>query len=201
MITILIADDLPENRHILISLFTGHGYEVLPATNGAEALALAQSSPPDLILTDILMPVMDGFELCRRWKRDARLKSIPFIFYTATYTDPKDERLALSLGADRYLIKPQKIEVLLEVVREVLEDHPRERDLLSPLPPGDERELLCQHREEMLRLHNEALAKKLQQKIDEFETEKQEHERTSERLRKALEELAQSRSRRDIPRA
>ncbi|HEY6010006.1 MAG TPA: response regulator, partial [Nitrospirota bacterium] len=84
MIRILIADDIAENRYLLETLLKGNGYEVVTAENGAAALELARKSPPDLIVTDILMPVMDGFALCRQWKSDERLKQIPFVFYTAT---------------------------------------------------------------------------------------------------------------------
>jgi len=82
---------------MLNALLQGHTFEVEMALNGKEALGKARTSPPDLIVTDILMPVMDGYSLCREWKKDSELKKIPFIFYTATYTDPKDEEFALSL--------------------------------------------------------------------------------------------------------
>ena len=103
---ILSADDKPENLYMLEALLRGHGHTVDSASNGLDALKLAERGVYDLIISDILMPRMDGFQLCRELKKDARLRHIPFIFYTATYTDPRDASLALSLGADRFLIKP-----------------------------------------------------------------------------------------------
>ena len=111
--TILIVDDNNQNLVLLERLLTKSGYEVASGRNGSEALAIAEQLPPELIVTDILMPVMDGFELCRRWKSDDRLKGIPFVFFTATYTDPQDKRLGLSMGADLYLMKPQEPETLV----------------------------------------------------------------------------------------
>ncbi len=91
---ILIVDDVAENRYILEKLLEGHQMSVVSAQNGQAALDKAYVDPPDLIISDILMPVMDGYTLCKIWKSDDRLKHIPFIFYTATYTDPKDEAFA-----------------------------------------------------------------------------------------------------------
>jgi CheY-like chemotaxis protein len=98
----LIVDDNPQNLYMLEILLKTNGYDVEQAANGLEALELARIVPPDIIVSDILMPGMDGFSLCRVWRSDEQLKMIPFVFYTATYTDPKDERFALSLGADRF---------------------------------------------------------------------------------------------------
>jgi hypothetical protein len=98
MSLILIVDDKEENLYLLQSLLTGQGYEVVSAIHGADALEKARLNPPDLIIADILMPVMDGFTLCRQWKNDKLLKLIPFVFYTATYTDERDRSFALNLG-------------------------------------------------------------------------------------------------------
>ncbi|MEK7877355.1 MAG: response regulator, partial [Pseudomonadota bacterium] len=84
--TILVVDDHRTNRFLLQEVLKGQGYRVATARNGAEALQKARQSPPDLIVTDILMPVMDGFSLCWEWKHDERLKRIPLICYTGTYT-------------------------------------------------------------------------------------------------------------------
>src|ERR1041385_7357567 len=98
MACILIVDDNEENLYMLAALLRGHGYDVRTERNGADALAQAARERPDLIISDILMPRMDGFTLCRQWKADPQLRNIPFIFYTATYTDAKDEEFALGLG-------------------------------------------------------------------------------------------------------
>jgi PAS domain S-box-containing protein len=157
MTQILIADDNGANRYFLEALLNNSGYQTVSAENGKQALELACLAPPDLIITDILMPVMDGFDLCRIWKTDSRLRKIPFIFYTATYTEPKDERLAMSLGADRFVIKPQEPEDLLALIREVLSG------ASSSPEPGMEKTLDSEM--EYLRQHNESLFNKLQKKM------------------------------------
>lgn len=163
MTRVLIADDNPRNIYLLEAILKGSGYEVMPAQNGAEALDRARETPPDLIITDILMPVMDGFELCRQWKADTILKTVPFIFYTATYTDTKDEKFALSLGADRFLTKPQKPDILLREIKDVLTTTMgRTHGTKGPLE-GDEMVVLRQY--------NEVLFRKLEKKIQELETE------------------------------
>ncbi|MBN1537392.1 MAG: GAF domain-containing protein [Anaerolineales bacterium] len=120
---ILIVDDNPQNLYLLEILLKTHGYEVEQATNGIEALEIARANPPNIIISDILMPGMDGFSLCRSWKTDERLKNIPFVVYTATYTDPKDEKFALSLGAERFIVKPMEPDEFIMVIREIIQEH------------------------------------------------------------------------------
>ncbi len=161
MIRILIADDIAENRYMLETLLKGNGYEVTSAENGAQALELARKSLPDVIITDILMPVMDGFTLCRQWKADEQLKQIPFVFYTATYTDPKDEKFALSLGAERFIVKPTRPEDMIAMLHNILEDA-----RAGKLLPGEQ-----QHKkeEEFLQDYNETLLRKLERKMAQLE--------------------------------
>lgn len=117
---ILIVDDKEENLYYLQALLSGNGYSVEGAHHGAEALVKARQNLPIMIVSDLLMPVMDGYTLLRYWKADPKLKSIPFIVYTATYTEPEDERLALSLGADAFILKPSEPEDFLARFTDVL---------------------------------------------------------------------------------
>ena len=120
MYKLLVVDDDEQNRYLLQVLLAGNGYEVTLAADGIEALDVARRNPPDLVITDILMPRMDGYTLCRQWKRDDDLKDVPLLFYTGTYTDPQDEQLARSIGADCFILRPQEPEALLAIIKEIL---------------------------------------------------------------------------------
>jgi CheY-like chemotaxis protein len=98
-LNVLIADDNPESLYMLEALFRDSGYRVYTAADGMAALELIQREHIDVIISDVLMSRMDGFQLCRRVKTDKNLRHIPFIVYTATYTSPQDEAYALKLGA------------------------------------------------------------------------------------------------------
>ncbi len=113
---ILIVDDDATGRYLFESIMRAEGYEVANAADGEEALAVARSESPDLIVSDILMPRMDGYQLCRAWKADPALAGIPFVFYTASYTDRADERFALGLGADAFWRKPMEPVALARAV-------------------------------------------------------------------------------------
>jgi putative nucleotidyltransferase with HDIG domain len=158
---ILIVDDQEQNLYLLKILLEGHGYQVLQASNGAEALELAMADPPDLIISDILMPVMDGFSLCQEWKKDEALKNIPFVFYTATYTDPKDEELALRLGATRFIIKPVETDEFISILEQVIAE--AESGTLAVPPEAFQEELTY------YRMYNESLIRKLEDKMLQLE--------------------------------
>lgn len=179
---VLITDDNEINRYLLEAIFTGNGYIAILAINGAEALEFARNEPPNIIITDLLMPIMDGFELCRQWKSDSRLKNIPFIVYTATYTEPKDEQLILSLGADKFIIKPQEPEILLKIVRDTLVG--KNEIFIAQKPLGDEMERMKQY--------NEVLFYKLEQKVINIEKEIIEKNLTEQKLTKIIEALERS---------
>ena len=125
---VLIAEDDDNSRQLLVDLFQSKGDEVASFDNGLKALAHLHSHPVDLIVSDILMPEMDGYGLCRAVKQNVALQKIPFVFYTATYTSSQDERFAMSLGASAFLIKPMDLQSFLEVIAEVTKSdakHPR----------------------------------------------------------------------------
>ncbi len=117
---VLIVDDEQKNIILLKDFLTGRGHEVMAAENGKIALNMARANPPEIIISDILMPVMDGFKLCQEWKKDTRLKKVPFIFFTATYILEDDKKFALSLGADRFIVKPAPMKELIKIVEEVV---------------------------------------------------------------------------------
>ncbi len=118
----LIVDDHEQNLYYLRAMLAGHGYAVDTARNGAEALAVARRVPPDIVISDLLMPVMDGYTLLRNWRSDPGLRRIPFMVYTATYTDPADEALAFSLGASAFLLKPSEPQDFMALVHKVMTD-------------------------------------------------------------------------------
>lgn len=112
--TILVVDDTPENL-LLISDLLRKCYKVKVANNGSRALAIAQvAPPPDLILLDIMMPEMDGYEVCRLLKSNRVTRGIPVVFLTARTDD--DYNKGLKLGAVGYLTKPVKSSLLMESI-------------------------------------------------------------------------------------
>lgn len=116
----LVVDDNVENLYYLSTALRTGGYSVDEAENGADALAQALANPPDFVVSDLMMPVLDGFRLLREWRAEPKLKTIPFIVYTATYTEPEDEKLALSLGADAFIVKPLEHEELIARIEQAL---------------------------------------------------------------------------------
>jgi diguanylate cyclase (GGDEF)-like protein len=119
-VKILIAEDDENSRQLLETVMLGEGYEVVSFENGLKAFAYLQTEVVDLIISDILMPEMDGYGLCRAVKQNHYLQNVPFIFYTATYTSSQDERFALSLGATKFLIKPMVMTDLIKVISNVM---------------------------------------------------------------------------------
>ena len=112
---LLIVDDTPTNLEILVDFFADAGFEVYVATSGEHALSQVIEVPPDLILLDVMMPGIDGFETCRRLKANAETKDIPVIFMTAL-SDTSDKVKGFTVGAVDYVTKPlQQEEVLARV--------------------------------------------------------------------------------------
>ncbi len=181
---ILIVDDDPNGLYMLQVMLKGSGHEVFAAENGQAALESACANPPDLIISDILMPVMDGYKLCREWKKDSRLKNIPFVFYTATYTDPRDEKYALSLGAERFISKPVEPKKFIEIIDEVVRACKSGKYAVPGQPMIDETAIL--------KGHDERMAKKLGDKILELEKANIELKKTEKSLRRKEKERKQT---------
>ncbi len=174
---ILIAEDDENSRLLLETALTAQGYTVESSSNGQDALTLAEKSPPSLIISDILMPQMDGFELCRHIKGNPKLQHIPFIFYSATFVESLDERLALALGATRLIVKPIEMWILLGIIKETLELADTER-LNSPSTESDEQRIE--------NLYAERLSRKLTKKVKELEWEREILMQSEERYRSLI---------------
>ncbi len=178
---ILIVEDDEDSRILLKSALIAHGYQVQSAENGKIALSLATQNPPDLVISDILMPEMDGYDLCKVMKSNTDLHHIPFIFYTATYTDASDEKLAMDLGADKFIIKPVDMDILLNEIACVSGTDKTEK------PFSDEQQL--KKASELQKDHATALNKKLNKKVQQLKEEKKKLEESEKKYRRLVEVL------------
>ena len=118
--SVLVVDDNPDNLRLLSGILTDQGYKVRPAPSGALALKSVRSTLPDLILLDIKMPEMDGYEVCRRLKAEEQTSDIPVIFISAL-DDVMDKVKGFGVGAVDYITKPFQHEEVLARVRTHLE--------------------------------------------------------------------------------
>ncbi len=117
---ILVVDDDPISRTVLRATLEAEGYAVLEAGDGVEALALLERAPVKAIISDILMPNMDGYRLCQEIRRSERLCKLPFIFYSGSYDPASEEKLVLGIGGDLFLGKPAEVPALLDAVKKII---------------------------------------------------------------------------------
>ena len=157
---LLVVDDHANNRMVLRWSLEAEGCQVLEAANGVEALAVLAQGPVDAVITDILMPRMDGFRLCHEIRSSTTLNSaMPVIFYTGTYNSAADEELARAVDADGYLLKPASTTEILAAVHRA---QAADRQPRSPSPAGNETF-------NVLELYSAALVRKLETRNLELE--------------------------------
>ena len=135
--SLLIVEDVPGIRELLELTLRFKGYDVISAQNGQEALDILRDRHPALIITDILMPRMDGFTLIYRLRTEQGTRDIPVIFLSATYVSPEDKAFATTLGASRFIEKPIDMENFLLAITELLD-----RPFASSPPPLQQEEFL-----------------------------------------------------------
>jgi len=141
---LLIVEDVPHILELLKVTLGFKGYPVISAKNGEEALEIIANERPALIISDILMPKMDGFSMVHKLRQNPKNRDIPIIFLSATYVTPEDKAFAMSLGATRFMEKPVDTEEFLITVAEVLTMGPT----TTPEPLG-EREFYLGYRERL----------------------------------------------------
>lgn len=141
---ILVVEDVPNILELLAVTLRFKGYPVVTATNGQEALTKIAEQRPALVITDILMPKMDGFALVQHLRTNPETQNIPLIFLSATYVTPEDKEFALSLGAVKFLEKPVDTEDFFLTIAEVLTQGPEP----APIPLSEEE--FCQGYRERL---------------------------------------------------
>lgn len=176
---VLIVDDREDNRLILETKVRAAGYGAATAENGTEALARLRRERFDLVVTDLMMPGMDGFQLTHDIRADPELRNLPVLVYTATYTDPEDEALVRSLGASGFLVKPAGDEEFFAAVRAALAEA-RERPAEGRAPSPDELHYLRQY--------NERLVRKLEDKVEDYEAAQRSLRELNASLERRVEE-------------
>src|SRR5512141_1231836 len=121
---LMVVEDVPGIRELLELTLRFKSYDVIAAQNGQEALDLVQDNHPALIITDILMPRMDGFSLIYHLRKDQKTRDIPVVFLSATYVSPEDKDFATTLGATRFIEKPIDMESFLQTIDSLLKQPP-----------------------------------------------------------------------------
>ena len=159
---ILIVDDNELSRRVLRKLVEVKEHEAEEASDGIEALDHLERGSVDAIISDVLMPRMDGYELCRQVRHDDRFKDIPFILYTGSYTSSADEQLALDYGADQFLRKPAPSQLLLEALDALL-------SRATPCPQRTRRKPRATEDLQVMKDYSQALVRKLEQTNSELE--------------------------------
>jgi len=178
---VLIVDDKKENLYLLERIMKKLGYEVELAENGKQALEKLHGDNFTMVISDILMPVMDGFQLCQAVRSDKKLKDLIFIFYTATYTEKEDEDFALRLGADKFLKKPLKAEIFIEAIKNLIQE--------QKVNQNKPRERIVKNEKEIMKLYNERLVQKLEKKILDLEKETFVRKKLEKNLNERVKEL------------
>ena len=117
---VLLVEDDPDILKLLETTLTFSGYRVFAARNGNEGLEVMQKERPAIVITDIMMPRLDGFGLVNRLRIDPKTREIPVVFITATFVTPEDKEFARNIGATRFIQKPIDMEEFLETIRELL---------------------------------------------------------------------------------
>jgi CheY-like chemotaxis protein len=117
---LLVVDDIPDILRLLDATLKFKGYRVVTARNGQEALDAIQEEHPSLVIADILMPKIDGFNLVHRLRLNPETRNIPVVFLTATYVTPEDKEFAIAIGVTRFIEKPVNLEEFLPMIEEIL---------------------------------------------------------------------------------
>jgi len=177
---ILVVEDREDSRILLVKQIRAYGYEVMAAANGVEALEQALAEPPDIIVSDIMMPKMDGYQLCQECKQNDKLKDIPFVFYTATYIKEEDEKLGMSLGAITFIRKPTEPDDLVRMLSEIVEKA-KSGTLAPPKVAPLEPSLF-------LTEYNKRIVAKLEEKMAQLEVEITEREQAEHNLAERVKE-------------
>lgn len=181
---VLIVEDSFSARKLLRLTFEHYGCTVFEAQDGQDGLEQASHYMPDIIISDALMPRMDGFQLLRALKTDPVLKSIPFFFYSSAYTGDKEAELALSLGAEAFVIKPIEPEQLWKKTCALMEAWAERQN--KPAPPATD-----ESNEQYLLEYSRIVAAKLEEKVKELEGEVEKRQEAQDKLEQLNENLEQ----------
>jgi PAS domain S-box-containing protein len=170
---VLVVDDNPINCRLLTAQLQAEGHRVLTAADGLQALAILERGGVDAIISDILMPNMDGYRLCYEIRRSTQWRHLPFIFHSATYTSPGDAALARQVGGDEFLIKPAATADLLDALRK----HWPGKRAQAALPSSLDQDL------ETMQQYSQRLVAKLEEKNAELEERSEALRQSEARLR------------------